>query len=301
MGIWIHRQGSGFYLKMFVALFVGVGVAMIAFFIKPTDVDPRFGLGVGALCGAALAPRLRKVLTEEWMLGGALAVTAVAGTLSALVGGLKGAAMITGGVALVSGSAKLAFDSLVQRDAPNADHGRAFAANEARFQLLWVVGALCGVLVPFPLRLGFATVAAAAVVCGTSFVLGRRAIAAGSAPPKLSEVVRRAMSEPVPTPSPSAPSLMNPVPRPSRQDWLEPTQQLPVIPPPRAPVLYDELTASAEQPTDTPSRRPDPGDGDFGHVDFGDVDPDPDPTSVMPAFPPSSGSVDAGSHSSSGS
>ena len=49
MGIWIHRQGSGFYLKMFVALFVGVGVAMIAFFIKPTDVDPRFGLGVGAL------------------------------------------------------------------------------------------------------------------------------------------------------------------------------------------------------------------------------------------------------------
>lgn len=49
MGIWIQRQGSGFYLKMFVALFVAVGVALIAFFIKPTDVDPRFGLGVGAL------------------------------------------------------------------------------------------------------------------------------------------------------------------------------------------------------------------------------------------------------------
>lgn len=49
MGVWIHRQGSGFYLKMFVALFAAVGVALIAFFIKPTDVDPRFGLGVGAL------------------------------------------------------------------------------------------------------------------------------------------------------------------------------------------------------------------------------------------------------------
>lgn len=49
MGIWIHRQGSGFYFKLFVALFAAVGVAMIAFFIKPTDVDPRFGLGVGAL------------------------------------------------------------------------------------------------------------------------------------------------------------------------------------------------------------------------------------------------------------
>ena len=53
MGVWIHRQGSGFYLKMFVALFVAVGVAMLAFFIKPTDIDPRFGLGVGAL-GAVL-------------------------------------------------------------------------------------------------------------------------------------------------------------------------------------------------------------------------------------------------------
>ena len=53
MGIWIHREGSGFYWKMFIALFVAVGIAMIAFFIKPTDVDPRFGLGVGAL-GAVL-------------------------------------------------------------------------------------------------------------------------------------------------------------------------------------------------------------------------------------------------------
>jgi len=53
MGVWIHRQGSGFYLKMFVTLFVAVGVAMLAFFIKPTDIDPRFGLGVGAL-GAVL-------------------------------------------------------------------------------------------------------------------------------------------------------------------------------------------------------------------------------------------------------
>ncbi|MDQ3712878.1 MAG: hypothetical protein M3388_11770 [Acidobacteriota bacterium] len=53
MGIWIYRQGSGFYWKMFIALFVAVGVAMLAFFIKPTDVDPRFGLGVGAL-GAVL-------------------------------------------------------------------------------------------------------------------------------------------------------------------------------------------------------------------------------------------------------
>jgi hypothetical protein len=53
MGLWIHRQDSGFYLKMFVPLFTAAGVALIAFFVKPTEVDPRFGLGVGAL-GAAI-------------------------------------------------------------------------------------------------------------------------------------------------------------------------------------------------------------------------------------------------------
>jgi hypothetical protein len=49
MGVWVSRPGWGFYLKMFIALFGAVGVAILVFFIKPTDVDPRFGLGVGAL------------------------------------------------------------------------------------------------------------------------------------------------------------------------------------------------------------------------------------------------------------
>lgn len=49
LGIWIGRPSWGFYLKMFIALFGAVGVAILVFFIKPTDVDPRFGLGVGAL------------------------------------------------------------------------------------------------------------------------------------------------------------------------------------------------------------------------------------------------------------
>lgn len=52
MGLWIDREGWGVFLKMFVGLFGAVGVAMLAFFIKPTDVDPRFGLGVGALFAA---------------------------------------------------------------------------------------------------------------------------------------------------------------------------------------------------------------------------------------------------------
>jgi hypothetical protein len=189
---------------------VGFLTLWIAFELRARNASPvEFGLvlgplGAGAIVGAGVAPRLRRLISEEWMLGGALVVTAAAGTLSALIGGLAGAALITAGVALVSASAKLAFDSLVQRDAPNADHGRAFAAYEARFQLLWVVGALCGVLLPFPLRLGFATVAVLAIATGALFALGRRAIAAGSAPPKLTDVVLRVMSDPVVAPAGAA-------------------------------------------------------------------------------------------------
>jgi hypothetical protein len=52
LGIVIERDGWGLYFKMFQALWVAVVIAFLACFIKPTDVDPRFGLGVGALFAA---------------------------------------------------------------------------------------------------------------------------------------------------------------------------------------------------------------------------------------------------------
>lgn len=48
----IDRNGWGLMLKMFQALFVSVAVALLACFIKPIHVDPRFGLGVGGLFAA---------------------------------------------------------------------------------------------------------------------------------------------------------------------------------------------------------------------------------------------------------
>lgn len=51
-GIWNGRTGYGPYLKVFVGLFAAAAIALLAFFIKPTDVDPRFGLGVGGFFGA---------------------------------------------------------------------------------------------------------------------------------------------------------------------------------------------------------------------------------------------------------
>jgi len=44
----IVPPGTGLFLALFQALFASIAIAFVVFFIKPTQVDPRFGLGVGA-------------------------------------------------------------------------------------------------------------------------------------------------------------------------------------------------------------------------------------------------------------
>lgn len=49
----IHAGGSALiYAKTFLGLFISVGIALLAFLIDPTDLDPRFGVGVAAIFGA---------------------------------------------------------------------------------------------------------------------------------------------------------------------------------------------------------------------------------------------------------
>jgi hypothetical protein len=39
----------GLFFKLFTGLFVAVGIALLSIAIRPTDLDPRFGLPVGAM------------------------------------------------------------------------------------------------------------------------------------------------------------------------------------------------------------------------------------------------------------
>jgi hypothetical protein len=48
----LTRQGIGYFLKLFLGLFVATAIAFLAMFIRPTEVDPRFGLGIGAIFAA---------------------------------------------------------------------------------------------------------------------------------------------------------------------------------------------------------------------------------------------------------
>ena len=46
------RPGTGYTLKLFWGIYLATMIALLAFFIKPTDLDPRFGLGIGAVFAA---------------------------------------------------------------------------------------------------------------------------------------------------------------------------------------------------------------------------------------------------------
>ena len=139
----------------------------------------HFGLvllsvGVGAFLSARLAPVVRRRLSEERIILSVLFLGCAGSVLSAWLGGLRGAVVIGGLVALCSGTAKLAFDSLVQRDAPGANHGRSFARFEGRFQLVWAVGAFLAVFFPLQVEHGYSMVAVAILVALWWFRQGTR-------------------------------------------------------------------------------------------------------------------------------
>ncbi|TML65591.1 MAG: MFS transporter [Actinobacteria bacterium] len=130
----------------------------------------------GSLIGTASAPRLRRLVPEERILLGALVLVTVVGLFASRAGGRPWAAGMAAAVAIAATAGKLAFDSLVQRDAPDAARGRSFARFETRFQLSWVVGALIPVVVPVPSRLGYLVLAVVALFAAASYVAGRRAV-----------------------------------------------------------------------------------------------------------------------------
>ena len=130
--------------------------------------------GIGALLGARLAPELRRWVHEERILFGVFTATAIAALAAVWFGGLTGAMLLSLGVALAAASGKLAFDSLVQRDAPDVNYGRSFARFEARFQLTWVIGAFIPVVLPLPERLGYFLVGIAAAFAAVTYFLDTR-------------------------------------------------------------------------------------------------------------------------------
>jgi len=176
---------------------VGFLSFMLAFDFKNAGA-PLWQLGLvaataqfGFFVGSLIVPRLRRVITEERILVGSLIVTSAAGLITAFIGGLAGAALLSMMLGVTSCSAKQAFDSIVQRDAPDANRGRSFAKFETRFQLIWVIGALIPILIPIPAALGFGLIAIAASIAVAFYLVGLRNVRAGRVPVARKGVLRR--------------------------------------------------------------------------------------------------------------
>lgn len=152
---------------------VGFTFFHLAFWLRSQDQGTIwFGAVVGvsalvAMIGNAIAPRLRDSMREETMLVVSLMIAAAAGVGAAVLGGPLGAVMLAGALNLVAAIGRLSFESIVQRDAPGANQGRAFAKFETQFQFAWAAAAFVAVAIQVSGPVGFLIVG---VVAGGTLV-----------------------------------------------------------------------------------------------------------------------------------
>jgi hypothetical protein len=157
------RAASGFLL--FLA----------AFALRTADVSPA---GFALVAGAAVlggfiadlvAPRLPTDTREEAVVIACVSAACVGALLAARLYGLGLATLY----ALLAGAAtefgRLAFQSLMQRAAPDGALGRVFVRYEVFFQLAWVAGAFVPALLPIDFRVGIALLAGFYGVLGAAY------------------------------------------------------------------------------------------------------------------------------------
>ena len=153
---------------------------------------------LGAMVGNVVAPGLRRAASEERMLLLALSIVAVAGAITGVLGGVGSAVVVSVAVNASASIGRMAFESIVQRDAPGANQGRAFAQYETRFQLSWVLAGVPPVLFTLPGQLGFLIVGIIGAFATSSYLIGTKAMQAGRpVPPTLTARARRTLSREV--------------------------------------------------------------------------------------------------------
>ena len=172
LAFWLRTKDAGRAL-------VGIAIAMVT---------------VGVMIANAIAPYVRKHTREEPIFIGALGLTAVAGIMATLFGGVVAGVLLALIVNFSAALARLAFDSIVQRDAPDANQGRAFAQFETKFQLAWVLGGLPPVIFTPPGEVGFAIVGLIALFSVVTYIVGVRTVRSGRAAPEtISKRAQRTM------------------------------------------------------------------------------------------------------------
>lgn len=156
----------------FVRGVVGFMTFFGAFVLKDAG-KPEWVLGVllgasavGNGLGTIVATPLRRRFREEWMLVGAITIPAFLMVFAARAYSVASLAFSASMIAFAAACGRLAFDSLLQRDAPDSMRGRAIARFETRFQLVWVSGGVLAVSIPSSGKLGLFLVAVVMLSAG---------------------------------------------------------------------------------------------------------------------------------------
>tara|TARA_B100001540_G_scaffold311103_1_gene330013 strand:+ start:243 stop:1304 length:1062 start_codon:yes stop_codon:yes gene_type:complete len=170
----------------------GFTLFLVAFWLRREDAATVwFGLMVaasaaGAFIGAIGAPYLRRLVREEYLLGGVLTIACIVGVFAAFPSNRTSVLAFVMSVGFAAGLGKLSFDAIVQRDAPTVNQGRSFARFETRFQLFWVLGALIPVIAPngvLPVRAGLIVLAFSSGVAAFLYLGGLVALSRGRRTP----------------------------------------------------------------------------------------------------------------------
>jgi hypothetical protein len=111
---------------------------------------------------------------EEVIIASSLVLPAVLTGIGVLMAGSIGFALAALSVGIGAAAGRLGFDSLLQRDGPDAVRGRAFAKFETRFQLVWVLGGVIAII-PFAKQMGLFLLALVLGFAAVSYVAALRA------------------------------------------------------------------------------------------------------------------------------
>jgi hypothetical protein len=133
---------------------------------------------VGGLVADLVAPRLPTETREEGVVIACVSAAAIGALLAFEAFGLPLLmifAFVAGGTTELG---RLAFQSLMQRHAPEGAMGRVFVRYEVVFQLAWVVGAFLPALLPITFRTGILALAAFYLTLALVYVLRARTRAA---------------------------------------------------------------------------------------------------------------------------
>ena len=176
-GLW--TQVKYHFGPQFGTMWFGIAVSMAA---------------VGSLLGNLSAKRLNNLKRVEYLIVVALAIIGVAGLLTAITSVTITALLLMALVNYAAAIGNMAFESIVQRDAPDVNRGRALANYYTRFQLMWVAAGIIPVLLKLPGVVGFGMVAAIGFSGALIYWIGLRQIALGAEPSSIVAQLRQRFS-----------------------------------------------------------------------------------------------------------